>query len=383
VTTLEERMRAWSHRRQGLGRRPRETTGDASVALREIVAAYASQPTAILTLAARSPWLERGDFDRLEVDRSAIRLPAMRGSAHLIPTSTAARLFAATRWPPDKLAWMWRGIGLTDQDYASVKEAVLGVARQPVTVADLRRRVGGRAATLLDRHPQAPTLLVRAMRSEGLLLAAAPASPRSNAFAYVATEAWLGRSLEPVPRPVALAWLAGQYLHAFGPARAEDFRWWAGVGAPESQAAFAAVPTVDLRDGMLLPAEDEAAFEVVELPPDDTLDLLPLWDAYTMGYAPDGRARLVRPEHSGRAYGGGDGRALVLRAGQAVAAWGARFSGRNMDVTVDFFEPLDRLARQQLDGRLAALSRLLGAANVSVHEGRLEGRGAPVTVRES
>jgi hypothetical protein len=54
-----------------------------------------------------------------------------------------------------------------------------------------------------------------------------------------------------------------------------------------------------------------------------------------------------------------------------------------MDVTVDFFEPLDRLARQQLDGRLAALSRLLGAANVSVHEGRLEGRGAPVTVRES
>jgi hypothetical protein len=84
--TLEERVQAWSYRRQQLGR---AGSDDAPATLANTVAVYASQPSAILTLAARLPRIDlgqlRADFRRLEADRIAIRIPAMRGSAHLVP----------------------------------------------------------------------------------------------------------------------------------------------------------------------------------------------------------------------------------------------------------------------------------------------------------
>jgi hypothetical protein len=370
VASLDERVRAWSYHGQRLGR----SAPDLATALRDVVAVYSTQPTAILTLAARVRDLEADHFRRLDVARSAVRLPAMRTSGHLIPTETAATVFAATRRPIEAMAWIWRGIGLSAAEYARAKSAILAVAGTPLSLTELRRRLTGDAATLLGRHPQAPTMVVRAMRSEGSLLAVAPPGLRSNAYAYVATDAWLGAPLEPVDPDRALAWLAGEYLRSFGPARVADFRWWAGATPDRARAAMAAQPTIELDGGLLLSSAERDAFEATEPLDPDAVDLLPLWDGYTMGYAPDGRDRLVRSDHLDRAYTGGDGRGLVLRAGLAAAAWGVRFVGRRMEVRLDLFEASTAGLWQEIEARLRPTAALLGAADVVLTEGPMRGR---------
>ena len=298
----------------------------------------------------------------------------MRGSGFLMPTDEAATIFSATRRPREEVAWVWRGIGLSDEEFARATTAVLEVAATPFSVTDLRRRVTGAAAALLARHPQAPTMIVRAMRTEGRLVAIAPAGLRSNAYAYVATDTWLGAPLEPVDPDRALVWLAGAYLRAFGPVRVADFRWWSGATPRRAAVAMAGQPTVELDGGLLLPSADVAAFEATGPIDPDAVDLLPLWDAYTMGYAPDGRDRFVRSDHLDRAYTGGDGRGLVLRAGLAVAAWGLRFAGRRMEVRLDLFETPSARLRRAIDDGLGETAALLDATNVDIVEGPMLGR---------
>src|SRR5436309_273211 len=94
-----DRLRAWTYRRQRLGR-----AADAPhAALRDVVAVYSSHPTAPLALLSRSATFGVADLGALEERREALRLPAMRLSIFLMPTETAPRIVAATRQPMEKL----------------------------------------------------------------------------------------------------------------------------------------------------------------------------------------------------------------------------------------------------------------------------------------
>ncbi|MDP8900060.1 MAG: winged helix DNA-binding domain-containing protein [Actinomycetota bacterium] len=96
------------------------------------------------------------------------------------------------------------------------------------------------------------------------------------------------------------------------------------------------------------------------------MDLLPKWDCYTMGYAPDGRGRFVHPHIQDRVYTpAGDGRGVVLVGGRAAGAWQARFSGRVMRVRLGMFErPGAGLERAVEDG-FGEISVLLGARDLA------------------
>ena len=374
MSGLEQRLTAWSHRRQRLGR----AGADVGTVLAELGGVYATQPTAILSLAARVAGLAADEYRRLDLERAAIRMPAMRLSSHLVPVGAAAGILAATRRPREALAWLWRGIGLTDDEYARATAAILDVAHEPVTVGAIRAALGPRADRLLGSHPQAATYLVRAIRTEGRLVAIAPPSLRSNAFAYVATDHWLGRPLDEVEPAAALAQLAETYLAAFCPARVEDFRWWSGVSAERAQRAVGSVDTADLGGGLLVRRSDRLAFEAVEPIDPGTVDLLPLWDMYTMGYAPDGRSRLVRDTDRGRAYDrSGNGLGLVLAGGVATATWGLRFAGRTMEVDLDPFGTPSTGLRRAVEARLGEAAGLLGAAGLRIVDGPPRGPGGP------
>ncbi|HEU4883819.1 MAG TPA: crosslink repair DNA glycosylase YcaQ family protein, partial [Longimicrobium sp.] len=132
--------------------------------------------------------------------------------------------------------------------------------------------------------------------------------------------------------------------------------------------------TVDVGGGMLLPAGQQAAFASTKPIDADAVALLPKWDAYTMGYAPDGRQRFVATEHMKLAYStakmgagatSGDGNPLLLRGGRAVAAWSHKFAGDKLAVTVAPFEPR-ALANLSLDHLFDGIGQLLGARSVAV-----------------
>lgn len=298
--------------------------------MRTVVGVYAAHPSGPLSLLARVRRFDAAAYECLEDSRLAVRLGAMRTTGHLVAVDDADLVRAATARPLGSHAWRLRDAGIGDAEYATLRAAVLAAATEPRTTAELASATG-------SHRPLAPVL--QTMGIEGVLVAVRPAGLRSNAARHVATGAWLGRPFADPPRDRALAWLAGRYLAAFGPARVEDFRWWAGVGADEAAAAVGAVATVDVGDGLLLPAGDLPAFERLRRPRRVAVDLLPKWDCWTMGYPRDGRRRFVDPDAQPLMYDrDGNAVGVVLVAGLAAATWGLRERRGRLDVDLTWFE---------------------------------------------
>ena len=347
------RLRAWSYQRQRLGRANTTAPLDA---LRDVVAVYSSHPTAPLSLIGRSRSFGARDFKELEERRQIVRLPAMRLSIFLLPVATAPRVFAATRIPLEKHARRLRYAGISFDEYGRLKRRVLEHAREPVSVSNLRRalEISGSLTTAM-----------RVMSYEGDLLRVG-ASLRTDNLRYVATEAWLGRPLEDEDPARSLEWLAMEYLRGYGPARVEDFAWWAGIAKGRARSVLEGADVIDVGDGLLLPRDLSEDFERVEPVTDEAIDVLPKWDAYTMGHAPDGRRRLVDDEHLEGAYSeAGDGLPLVLRGGRAVASWSQRFQGERMLVRVVPFED-EAIAAPLYEPAFQEIGGLLGASAVEV-----------------
>lgn len=353
MSGIQEQARRWSYDRQRLGRR----APDPETALRAVVGVYSSHPSAPLSLLARTRNFGPDAFRRLDAGRLALRLPAMRGSIHLLPRETAHLAFRAVPEGPSGLRGRLRYSGISEERYAELREAVLAAARVPRTARDLGRELRGTAG-----YDGSPTPVLGGMAREGVLLRIGAEGPRSNALRYVATETWLGGDLPHAAADEALAWLAGAYLRAFGPARPEDFRWWSGAPKGRASAALASVETVEPQSGFLLPAEDREAFEAAEAPDPGAVDVLPKWDCYTMGYAADGRERFVHPDAQGRVYTpAGDGLGVVLVGGEVAGAWESRFSGKMMEVRLDMFERPGARLEGTVEDRFGEVAASLGA----------------------
>jgi hypothetical protein len=90
-----------------------------------------------------------------------------------------------------------------------------------------------------------------------------------------------------------------------------------------------------------------------------------------MGYAPDGRARLVHPDNQPRIYVQkgvvapgqpnvglpGDGYPVVLVDGEAVGTWSLTLKGGS----VELFDSAGTATRKRIDERLTAASALLAS----------------------
>jgi hypothetical protein len=388
VLEEHEHVSAWSHTRQGLGHGHR----DALTALRAVVGVYSSHPTAPLALAARCKRLDGEAFASLEADRKAVRIVGMRGSAFLVPTEVADDIIVATRRANGIQPSALRARGLDPAAYAALKPRILDAATEPLTPAELRRALGA------AHDDQRPYMAMRLMAREGSVIRVGTGRMRTDDLRWVATAAWLGRPLgaEQADPEAALGRLAAAYLDAYGPARPIDFAWWAGVARARASAAVASVATVDVGGGLLLPAALEGAWRRTKPVDADAVDVLPKWDAYMMGYAPDGRTRFVDDAHLPLAYStaatrigatAGDGLPLILRGGRAVATWTHRLDRDEMAVTVTPFSEAAAEARRLLEaaepefeaiGRLfeAQVETRIGAARAAPKSSRRASGGA-------
>ena len=351
VPDLPARLRSWSLARQRLT----QPAASPIEALQAVAGVYSSHPSAPLSLWLRTRRLSAGDFRAMEAARATVRLPAMRNTVFLLPAATAHISFRATAMPPEVLERRLVSRGLDLQDYRALTPRILSAASEPRTPAELAR---------LARYSGAQLgTVLRMLSYEGLLLRVGAHSLRADSLRYVATRVWLGRSLGgedgDQTRAEALAQLAATYLSAFGPARASDFAWWAGVTVAKARQAIARHATIDLADGLLLLKGDEAAFERTKAPTRSVL-VLPKWDAYTMGYAPDGRARLVDRDLQPRVYPGmGDGLPVILVDGQVVGLWTA---AKGADPVIQPFERIGPRTRAAVATQLAKAVRFLDNA---------------------
>ncbi len=368
ATTVDpDRLGAWTHGRQHLG----DAEGDPLAVLRDVPGVYSAHPSAPLSIAARVPGLTRESFAALETSRHAVRVVGMRGSGFLAPLDLADDMVAAFRQDPASQPGQLRARGLDEATYADLRPRVLEAAREPITPTGLRRALG--AADDDERQ----YFTVRLLAREGLILRVGTGRVRTDDLRWVATDAWLGRPLGDADPDAALRRIAAAYLRGYGPARVADFAWWAGVTRRLATAAIAGIDTVDVGDGLLLPADLASEWESARPFDASAIDVLPKWDPYTMGFAPDGRARLVPDALLRRAYStadtrigatSGDGLPLLLRGGRAVATWSHRLAGARMTVSVSPFDATGHAARRLVEDARAAFDAigLLFEAGVEV-----------------
>jgi hypothetical protein len=322
-----EQLRAFTYERQRLG----QAAPNAARALTDVIAVYSAHPSAPLSLHARAKRMTGAQFRKLDV----LRLPAMRMSIHLLPAKTAHLAFHATPAPAADRRKRMKHFKFTEERYEELRAQILTAATEPLTLPRLREKVGAEPDEFKGISAQ--------MTRDGELLRIGANGLRSNELAYVADQ------LDDADADEALAWLAGEYLRAFGPIRVKDFTWWAGVTATRAKEALAEHETEELEGGLLILAKDRHAFESAKRP--EGVDLLPKWDCYTMGYAPDGRDRFAHPDVVEQCYDfRGDGRPVILVGGQAAGTW---------DKGIELFDKVPARTRKAIDERLAAVNAFL------------------------
>ena len=197
-------LRAFTYERQRLGR----SAPNGAAALRDVIGVYSAHPSAPLSLHARAAKLDGNAFRRLD----ALRLPAMRQSIHLLPRKTAHLAFRAAPAPASDRAKRFRHFKLTDKRYEKLRAEILAAAEEPRTQEELRDAVAAKDAKELKGVSAQMT------RDGELVRVAAGKSLRSNELRYRAAE------IDAADADEALAWLAGEYLRAFGPIRPRTSR---------------------------------------------------------------------------------------------------------------------------------------------------------------
>jgi hypothetical protein len=363
MPTPDLRLTAFPYRRQRLDGSAR----DAASAIEAAIGVYSVNPSGPLSILARARSVTAGEVLALEREGRVVRGRAMRTSAFVVPAAAAPLIAAATAQPLERFAWMLRAAGVAPEGFEAARSAVVGAATEPRTARELREAAGLEGVDV--------SRLVSYLALRGDLAVLGALSLTSNVNRYVARDPAHDLAHDPAspatpgpPRGRAQAWLAAAYLRSFGPARVEDLAWWAGLTRAEAVAALAAHETVEVLPGTLLLAADVPAYEACPPLPDE-LSLVPKWDAWTMGYPLDGRARFVdRDVHDRLFDGDGNGLGAVLVAGRAVGAWGHRGAGGRMEAGIDMFERPSPRLRESLETHLRSAAAFLGYRELRVRD---------------
>ena len=346
-----DRLTAWSYAQQRIGGAASSVTR----ALGAVVADYSTHPTAPLSLAVRTRSFSAALYRRVDRDRQGLRIPAMRRTVFLVPSEHAARIFTAVRASPAHALRSLKRHGFSTDDYERFARRILSAARQPLTTRKLEQAAGIRGAEL--------GTVLRCLRYEGRLLTLSGDSLLMSPHRYVAVSAWAPEGLEAGDAGEALGWLAGEYLRSFGLATVKDFAWWTGATKRAATKAIGSHDTIELGDGLLLPRRQERPFSRIKHL-SNAVDLLPRWDAYTMGHAPEGRQRFVDPDVQQRVYRPigiglpGDGNPVVLVDGRAVGTW--TYSLKE-GAAVQPFDTLGLKTRRRIDEKLEGVAQLLSS----------------------
>jgi Winged helix DNA-binding domain len=346
---LTEQIRAWTYARQRIG----DPASSPTQALNAVVGVYATHPTAPLALWARTRSFTPAAYRRIDKDGKGLRIPCMRKTVFLIPRRIAAKVFTAVRPSAAHALRPLKWQRISPQTYEKLAKKILVAAKEPRSTVELGKVAGIKGEKL--------GTVLRCLRYEGRIVTMAGNSLLSSPHAYVATKTVEPDGLDSDQDDKALAWLAGEYLRAYGPARVEDFAWWTGVTKTLAAKAVESHRSVDVGEGLLLLKRDEAKFDRTKKVR-DSVALLPKWDSYTMGHAPEGRSRFVHPDVQERVYTPlgaglpGDGNPVVLVDGEVAATW--TFSKKD-GAEVQPFDKLGPKIRKRVGEKLDAVAELL------------------------
>jgi hypothetical protein len=319
-----------AHAQRLLGKR----LTDPLSAVRETAGIQAQEPlAAMLSIRVRSRGLTRSDVERALVEeRSIVRLWAMRGTIHLVPSEDAAwlvDLLGPLAMTGSRRRLEQLGVPEADRERALALMREVLAERGPLTRAELMEPLATAGITT-EGQAAAHLPMLAALHGDVCF-----GPPRDGKQTYVLRDDWLGADLPRLPREGALRELMRRYVRAFGPAEPEDFAAWSGLPLRDARASWRA---------------GRRRRSVEPGPPD--VRLLPAFDTYLLGYRT--REFCVPAQHARKVWpGGGIVRPAVIRNGHAAGTW--RRTGRAIEIEPFDGEPIDA------GGEIADVHRFLAA----------------------
>ncbi|HUY78466.1 MAG TPA: winged helix DNA-binding domain-containing protein, partial [Ktedonobacterales bacterium] len=197
-------------------------------------------PAAALAICVRSLGLGVADIERARVvDRSVVRLWAMRNTLHLVAAADLGWLLPLLG--PIFIAGSRRRYAQLGLDEATCANGVRAIrellaAHGPLTRAELVARLASDYHLRLEGQ-MTPHLIARAALDGYLCLG----PDRGAKPTYALLDDWLGGAGwrdHTLPRDEAATELARRHLGAYAPATPEDFAAWSGLPMSEARAAW-------------------------------------------------------------------------------------------------------------------------------------------------
>jgi hypothetical protein len=312
--------------------------------------------SAELSLWARIDGLERDAVDAaLWKQRALVRLWAMRGTLHLLPSAELGLWFAALGTYTNR--------GMTGHPEIDVLSDAVGRAlkgrvltREELALA-VERITGEESFGEYVRFSWGSYLKPASFRGQ---LCFAPGNEGLVRFTTPAT--WLSRAIEQPDPADALREVTRRFLTAYAPLTAEDLGLWSGFGRARGAKMLAALgdEAVEVevgRDRAWVLARDLPELTAAELV--DTARLLPAFDQWVVGASRTAPA-LLDPRHKARVYRPqGWFSPVLLVNGRSVGVWKHVRKGRRLLVELEPFGRLPGWARTQLDAEAERLAAFL------------------------
>ena len=225
-------------------------------------------------------------------DRTLVKTWAMRGTLHLLSASELPLYVAARDWH-NNASWSnyFAEFGLTtpaqQESFLSAIPHVLEqgpMTRQQLADAVAKQTGIAQVRDLIISENWGSPLKPSAYRGD---LCFGPSQGQNITF--VNPKTWVG-TWQSIEQQQALQHMARRYLQSYGPATPEDFAIWWGSGKVSARKVFQSLvdelEEVDVEGWRALALR--ATLEPMQnLEPADTIHLLPLFDAYTIGMPRD------------------------------------------------------------------------------------------------
>ena len=319
--------------------------------------------SAELSVWARVYTLDRDALNRaLWDERSVVKLWAMRGTLHILPSAEFALWQAAGQCQHERRPSWYRNFGLSDAELEGMVDAVAkALEGRLLTREELAIEVAHRTGKdkLAEHFRQSWGLFLRPPSFLGQLCFA-PNAGRNVRFTNPGT--WLPKYVALDCHSGALE-IARRYLAAYGPATAADLAHWWGVSN-----RTAAVAIRDLGDevvpvsveGKTASMLTEHLIDISKAIPTRTLRLLPAFDPYVISASP--HASQLLPGDFRRYIYRGQGwlSPVLVIDGRMDGVWRWERAGKRIIVELSPFVKLPKWARDAAEHEAQRLAKFLG-----------------------
>ncbi|MFI9046929.1 winged helix DNA-binding domain-containing protein [Streptomyces sp. NPDC053427] len=377
MTTTPLRRITPAERRARLGRRHLlggfARVGTSGEVVEALIGLHATDPaTVFLSAAARMAAPDAAAVEHaLYEERTLARIRCMRRTMFVLPSGLAPLVHAATaegaaaknrahamRHLQETCGWDARRYTAAEQATlaALIKRGQASATELAVDVPELRQQIATSPGKPYESRQRVSAPILGVLAAEGRIRRARPrGSWTSGQFRWAPAD-----PLPELPAGPARTELARRYLATFGPATADDLKWWTGWTKTDTRKALAAVGAqpveLDEGTGYLLPGDDAPPAEA-----EPWAALLPGLDPTPMGWRH--RDFSLDSDHKAALFDrNGNIGPTVWWNGAIIGGWAQRRDGRIA------WEPLTdpgRAARTAVETEIARLTAFLGTTRVT------------------